>query len=204
MKDFEQRKKVFLKDAELRLISQLMKNSRRSDRELAKVIGVSQPTISRGIKKLEQKGYIKEYTIIPDFAKLGFQMLSFTLVTLQKPYPQDVVEEKRKAMRERLKKKCISEILAMSGTGLGANTMLVAFHEDYASYIEYKIWVNQHPLVDVEKTQSFVVDLKNRSHFRSLSFSELAKYIAETCATPRSGARDMLLAERNSGTRSHA
>jgi DNA-binding Lrp family transcriptional regulator len=34
---------VFMKDVELKLISELMKDSRRSDRELAKAIGVSSP-----------------------------------------------------------------------------------------------------------------------------------------------------------------
>ena len=49
-----EREKV-LKDVELRLVSELMKNSRRSDRELGKAIHVSQPTVSRTIKKLEKK-----------------------------------------------------------------------------------------------------------------------------------------------------
>lgn len=53
-----------MKDIEVRIISELMKNSRRSDRELAKAIGVSQPTISRTIKRLEKEGYIREYTMI--------------------------------------------------------------------------------------------------------------------------------------------
>jgi hypothetical protein len=44
-----------MKNIELKLISELMKNSRRSDRELAKAIGVSQPTVSRLIKKLENQ-----------------------------------------------------------------------------------------------------------------------------------------------------
>ena len=43
---------TIVKDVELKLISELMKDSRRSDRELAKAIGVSQPTISRMIRKI--------------------------------------------------------------------------------------------------------------------------------------------------------
>jgi hypothetical protein len=38
-----------VKDVELKLIYELIKNSRRSDRELARVLKVSQPTVSRMI-----------------------------------------------------------------------------------------------------------------------------------------------------------
>jgi DNA-binding Lrp family transcriptional regulator len=44
-----------LKDVELKLISELMKNSRKSDRELAKKIGVSQPTVTRTRTKLQKR-----------------------------------------------------------------------------------------------------------------------------------------------------
>jgi DNA-binding Lrp family transcriptional regulator len=42
-----------MKDIELKLISELMLDSRRSDRELAKVLGVSQPTVSRRARDQE-------------------------------------------------------------------------------------------------------------------------------------------------------
>jgi Lrp/AsnC family transcriptional regulator for asnA, asnC and gidA len=58
-----------MKDIELKLLSELMKNSRRSDRELAKAIGTSQPPVSRMISRLEKEGVIKEYTMTPDFSK---------------------------------------------------------------------------------------------------------------------------------------
>jgi len=56
------------------LLYELMKNSKRSDRELAKVVKVSQPTITRMRKNLEKKGYIREYTIVPAVEKLGFEL----------------------------------------------------------------------------------------------------------------------------------
>lgn len=76
-------KKARLKDVELRLISELMKNSRRSDRELSKQMRVSQPTVTRLRNKLEKEGYIKEYTMIPDWQKIGYQLMAFTLVKLK-------------------------------------------------------------------------------------------------------------------------
>ena len=75
-----------MKETELRLISELMRNSRRSDRELAKVLGVSQPTVGRMIKKLEKEGITKEYTMIPDFCKLGYGLLVLTFVRHAKQF----------------------------------------------------------------------------------------------------------------------
>jgi len=48
-----------MKGIELKLVSELLKNSRRSDRDLAKTIEVSQPTVSRLLKKLKKDGIIK-------------------------------------------------------------------------------------------------------------------------------------------------
>ena len=41
-----------IRDVEWKLISELIKNSRKSDRALAKAIGASQPTVSRLRSKL--------------------------------------------------------------------------------------------------------------------------------------------------------
>ncbi len=72
-----------MKDVELRIVSELMKNSRRSDRELAKAVGVSQPTVSRTIARLEKEGVLREYTVIPDFHKLGYNLMAITLVNVR-------------------------------------------------------------------------------------------------------------------------
>jgi DNA-binding Lrp family transcriptional regulator len=53
------RRILILKDVELKLLSELLKDSRRSDRELAKVVGVSQLTVTRVRSKLEKSGVIK-------------------------------------------------------------------------------------------------------------------------------------------------
>jgi DNA-binding Lrp family transcriptional regulator len=60
------------------LLYELMINSKRSDRELAKAVKVSQPTITRIRKSLEKLGYIREYTVIPDLQKIGFEIAALT------------------------------------------------------------------------------------------------------------------------------
>lgn len=90
-----------MKEAELKLISELMKNSRQSDRELAKAIGVSQPTVTRMRTRLEKEGIIKEYTAIPNFARLGYQIMAVTLAKLEAPATAEVVERTMEIARER-------------------------------------------------------------------------------------------------------
>jgi DNA-binding Lrp family transcriptional regulator len=45
----------------VKLLPEMLKNSRRSDRDLAKVLGVSQPTVTRTKQRLK-KEYIRTYT----------------------------------------------------------------------------------------------------------------------------------------------
>jgi DNA-binding Lrp family transcriptional regulator len=106
-----------MKAVELKLISELMKNSRRSDRELAKVIGVSQPTVSRMISRLQKVGVIREYTMIPDFYKLGYKILALTFVKLKKTLSQEELEKvrevtKQKVMKALMRSLCLREAWA--------------------------------------------------------------------------------------------
>ena len=72
---------VSLGDIKLKLMTELLKNSHRSDRELARALGTSQPTVSRTREKLEKEGYINEYQIIPNFQKLGYHLFALTFFT---------------------------------------------------------------------------------------------------------------------------
>jgi DNA-binding Lrp family transcriptional regulator len=148
-----------IKDAELRLISELMKNSRRSDRELAKAIGVSQPTVSRMIKKLENEGIIKEYSLIPDFRKLGFEILAVTFLDIKDEPTIDKLQ---------------NVVMCERGLGLKNNCVLISLHENFLSYLEFK---RQLELLNQSKSESFLVDLTGYQGF--LTFSSLAEYLKQ-------------------------
>jgi len=166
-----------MKDIELRLISELMKNSRRSDRELAKIIGVSQPTVSRTIKRLEKEGCIKEYTAIPDFTKLGFEIMSVSFAKLKGPISEEKLKEMRKQFAQTLLREPISTIVAMSGMGCNADRVIIAFHENYSEYKQFLDKIKQHPAVAVEQISSFLINLNDRSHYRPLTLSHLGDYV---------------------------
>lgn len=61
----------------LKLLFALIKNSKRSDRDLAKILGFSQPTVTRLRKALEKEA-IEQYTIIPNLPYLDFDIIALT------------------------------------------------------------------------------------------------------------------------------
>jgi DNA-binding Lrp family transcriptional regulator len=170
-----------MKDVELKLISELMKNSRRSDRELAKVLGVSQPTVSRAIKKLEKEGIIKEYTMIPDFRKLGISLFVVTFVKHAKQVDSKDLDELRKMGIERARQENSPEtIMAERGIGLGYGSVILSYERDYSSYLELVGRLKKFQHLDLGNIQSFLVDLNDTVHYRPLTFATLAKYISDS------------------------
>lgn len=160
----------------MKLISELMKNSRRSDRELAKAVGVSQPTVSRLIKKLEEEGFIKEYTMIPDFTKLGFEIMCITFVKRSKEISAEEFEKVRKIGEDAVEKG-MKNIMTMRGIGLGYDAVIVSIHENYTSFLKMVEDIKQFPYADLTDIQTFVISLSGKIQYRPLTLSPLAKYL---------------------------
>jgi DNA-binding Lrp family transcriptional regulator len=165
-----------MKDIELKLISELMKNSRKSDREIAKTIGVSQPTVTRTRTRLEKEGIIKEYTTIPDFAKLGYQLMAVTLAKLETPATVEVVEKTIQITRQR-SPEWPEVIMVERVTGMGYNGIVVSFHRDYSSYITFKRWLEEFSYLGFSSIDSVMINLEDKVHYKSLTFSTLAEHI---------------------------
>jgi DNA-binding Lrp family transcriptional regulator len=169
---------VALKDLELRLISELMKNSRRSDRELARVLGTSQPTVSRLINKLEKQGVIKEYTMIPDFGQLGYSLLTVTFVKHKEDLdPERMKEAETKGVERARTGNSPETVMAERGIGFGYDAVIIAYEKDYTAYKQLVERIKTFNHLETAETQSFIVDLKDRVHYRSFTYSTLAKHL---------------------------
>ena len=164
-----------MKYVERRLISELMKNSRRSDRDLAKVLGVSQPTISRTIKKLEKEGYIKEYTIVPDFGKLGYTLLGYTLVKQHQAGDEKVKEVKNETAKLD-RGNPFAKITVVQGEGLGKDLLFASFYRDYSEFAEQMERIKRIPITDVNTIETFLVNISDPRNSRLLSMSKVAKH----------------------------
>jgi len=171
------KKRLKLRDVEVRLIAELMKNSRRSDRELAKTVGVSQPTVSRVIKKLETEGIVKEYTMIPDFRRLGYQIMGVTFIRKQDTENVEESAELRKAVAEVEKKNPYASLIAVNGMGLGRGRMFITLYRSYARYAEAMKLTRSLPHVEAEGIESFLVDLNDERNYRLLTLEQVARNI---------------------------
>jgi DNA-binding Lrp family transcriptional regulator len=166
-----------LKELQLRLVAELMKNSRRSDRELAKTIGVSQPTVSRMINKLEKEGIIKEYTMIPDFKRLGYQIMAVIFLGKQEPSKKEDRAELRKAALEMERKTPRANLMIVNGIGLEKGRLNITLYRDYQAYTEGIGIIKSLPHVDADEMESFLVDLNDEDNFRMLSMSAVARHV---------------------------
>ncbi len=166
-----------LKNLELRLISELLKGSRRSDRELAKALGVSQPTVSRAIGKLEKQGFIRNYTILPVFGKLGYTLLAITYVKLRVSYTEEEIDKVRRAVRDAIEQSQFGIIMLERGIGLGYDACIMAIYKDYSEYSSHKNVIKNFPFIDNSKIETFIINLEDPVRYRPLNFDIIAKQL---------------------------
>lgn len=163
---------------ELRLMSELMKNSFRSDRQLSKAIGVSQPTASRMRRKLESTGMIREYTMVPNFAELGYEILAITLVKLKNQLGSEEIHQAKKLIDETLKAMPLEVLMLERGIGGDFDGVIVSYHKNYASQAMFADLLKKTGFVDVDKLMTFSIDLKDEHQFLPLSLSRFAQCIS--------------------------
>jgi len=169
---------TIMKELERKLIAELIKNSRRSDRELAKAVGCSQPTVSRMIKRLEKEGYIKEYTMIPDFHRLGYEIMALTFIQNEKKSGMEELEDLRTKGRELEKNSAVSALFIMNGIGRDSNRVILSLHESYSSFADFVRLMKQLAAYNVHYVDSFLISTTDKSHSRPLTFAVLGDRIA--------------------------
>ncbi|KON30273.1 AsnC family transcriptional regulator [miscellaneous Crenarchaeota group-15 archaeon DG-45] len=76
-----------------KLLRELLTDSKRSYRELARSIGVSTATVINHVQRLESAGVITDYTVLLDGERLGYELTVITEITVSKGKLLEVQEE---------------------------------------------------------------------------------------------------------------
>lgn len=75
---------VSLNETDMKILQVLLEDARFSSRQIAKKVGVSVGTVLSRIKKMEEEGLIKGYSVIMDHEKLGYQLTVVMEITVSK------------------------------------------------------------------------------------------------------------------------
>jgi DNA-binding Lrp family transcriptional regulator len=145
-----------LDDIERRILARLQKSAGEPQKVIAEDIGITEPTLSKRIKKLRVDGILKRYTVDLDYGKAGYGLSAFTFV------------------RERKQSKADTEVLSDFLKGLPEAIQVYKFAGDWDFFV---IWmcrdtdhldsvldsVLAHPNVEKTETEILMRALK-REH----------------------------------------
>lgn len=167
-----------LKELDYKILSELMKNSKISDRRLAKKLGVSQPTVTRRRAKMEKMNLF-DYTAIPNLKELGYGIISFTFVHF-KPEARFTQKLAQKDMEKRISETLLlapNIIFVSTGKGLGFELVSVSVHKRYSEFITLQREMSSQWGDYIENIDSFVISMTGDNMIRFLTLKFLADYI---------------------------
>jgi len=163
-----------LNSLDYKLLFELVKNSRRSDRTLAKVLNSSQPTITRRRTRLE-KDFIEGYTAIPKWEKIGFEVVAFTFVKTNRNYTR---REQGKPILSEGREWLVKHpniIFALAGEGMEWDGLIISYHTNYSDYAEFKIALDRKLSAIITESRSFIAANNDKLIVKPFHF----KYLAE-------------------------
>jgi DNA-binding Lrp family transcriptional regulator len=155
----------------VKLLKELIRNSRRSDRELAKTLKVSQPTVTRNRKLAES--YVRSYTIVPEFKKIGYEILAMTFAKA-KTFDRKEVETKLEVQRKWVMQHP-NIFFASDGEGLGKDAVILSLHKDYSKYADFMREFTVNFAEFISDVQSFIVSLKTGMIIKPFDLRYLAE-----------------------------
>ncbi len=123
----------------LKVLFALMALSGKSDRAIAKILGISNTSLSRRRRNLEQKGYIKAYTVEPNLSKIGLGVIVFSFASTTDKLTQAQLKEAHELAHKHPEIICLLEDQDLEGT----NWFAITVHKDYDGFIRFTKKINQ-------------------------------------------------------------
>jgi DNA-binding Lrp family transcriptional regulator len=163
-----------LKPLDYQLLFELMKDSHRSDRQLAKALGISQPTVTRRRAMLEDN-IIEGYTVIPKFGQIGFELSTFTFLKTNLNHKKGAEKDEAFNKMKDWYAKQPNVVMVIDGQGMGWDAVCVSLHENYTDYAQFLRVMQQELSEYIVETQTFQADLKPGVLVKPFHLKYLAK-----------------------------
>jgi DNA-binding Lrp family transcriptional regulator len=162
-----------LKPIDFAIIAGLTRNPRLSDRQLGKILRVSQPTVTRRRGQLEKERLL-DYTAIPDLKKLGFEILAITFGNrAAHSEPPELQVQKAKEFIE----KHPNIIFASSGRGFSSDRVIISVHKNYTDYSRFQQEIKQESGQIMAVASSYIISITSDITLRDLTFTYLTELL---------------------------
>jgi DNA-binding Lrp family transcriptional regulator len=145
-----------LDDIDKKLIRELLSNSKRSYRELARSMGISAATVINHVQRLESAGVLKDYSVRLDHERLGYEL---TVIT-------EILVSKGKLLETESEISKISNVCAVYDVTGQTDAMVIAKFKSRASLSDFTKKLLSMPYV--ERTITHVVLTTMKEDFRLL------------------------------------
>ena len=138
-----------MRQTHIKVLNELLRNCKRSDRDISKFAGVSQPTVTRVRQRLIKKGIIKKCLAIPDYTKLGYPFGAITMCVISRESLMRVVSN--------------GDFVLISAPliSLDNDTILITLHrsiDSYNKFLEKVKDVSLNPETTLFSTKGFEIN----------------------------------------------
>jgi hypothetical protein len=131
------------------------------------------------LRRLQKDCIIKEYTMIPDFKKLGLTLLAVTPVKLRANLSVDAATKARTKVRQDLEQRG-GIMMLERGIGMGFDGVILSVHKDYSEFLDLRRWLQKSGLLGSSDIQGFLVNLQDKVRYRPLTLSLLGEQLLQT------------------------
>jgi DNA-binding Lrp family transcriptional regulator len=114
----------------IKLLFELVKNSKRSDRDLARILDISQPTVTR-LRGILEKEAIKQYTAIPNLSYIGLDIIAF-IFSSTKELVHPLWDKAKEWAKDQP-----NIVFVSTGQGIDSDALIISIHTDYSDFVKF-------------------------------------------------------------------
>jgi hypothetical protein len=119
------------------------------------------------------ESYVRSYTIVPEFKKIGYEILAMTFAKA-KTFDRKEVETKLEVQRKWVMQHP-NIFFASDGEGLGKDAVILSLHKDYSKYADFMREFTVNFAEFISDVQSFIVSLKTGMIIKPFDLRYLAE-----------------------------
>lgn len=140
-------------DKDKKVLDVLKENSKLSTQQISKIISIPITTVHHRIKKLEEEGIIKKYTVVLDYKKIGKPISAFVLINVD----YKLLKQIKKTQDDLTKKLKLHHSVEEASRITGGTDLIIKIRVKDVDELDDFVTMYLRNLDGIEKTQTMVI-----------------------------------------------